>query len=64
MVVGAADAFGLPPRRTPGSISRAAVAEGCVAALVEPSASCKVVEVVTEKGAARTPWAELYAQVE
>lgn len=44
------DSYGLPPRQRPGSIKRSQVASICVAALVEPSASRKVIEVITEQG--------------
>lgn len=58
------DSFGLPPRRMPGAICRSDVADGCVAALVEPSASNKVIEVIAEGGQPRRPWAEIFASVE
>jgi uncharacterized protein YbjT (DUF2867 family) len=69
LVMTGPDGIGLPPgRRAPGSISRAQVADVCVAALVTPGAAGKVVEVVAEKGnggggvgAARRPWADLFA---
>lgn len=62
-VVGAANTFGLPPRRTPGSILRSKVAEACIAALVEPEASNKVIEVISEKGAPSKSWKELFASI-
>jgi uncharacterized protein YbjT (DUF2867 family) len=63
VVVGGADAFGLPPRRRPGSVLRAQVAAAAIAALVEPAAAGKVVELVQEVGAPARPWAELFASV-
>jgi len=63
VVAAGADAFGLPPRRTPGSILRTDVADGCVVALVAPEASNKVVEVVTENTQTRRAWAEVFASV-
>ncbi|KAI7842437.1 hypothetical protein COHA_004076 [Chlorella ohadii] len=57
------DAFGLPPRKRPGSILRTQVAEVCVAALVEPSASGKVVEIIAEENAPARPLTELFASV-
>jgi uncharacterized protein YbjT (DUF2867 family) len=44
------DSYGLPPRQRPGSIRRSQVAAICIAALVEPSASRQVIEVITELG--------------
>jgi uncharacterized protein YbjT (DUF2867 family) len=44
------DSYGLPPRQRPGSIKRSQVAAICVAALVEPSACRRVIEVITEQG--------------
>ncbi|KAI3424731.1 hypothetical protein D9Q98_008120 [Chlorella vulgaris] len=63
VVIGGADAYGLPPRRRPGSILRTQVAECCVAALVEPAASNKVVEIVTEVGAPPLGFTELFSSV-
>lgn len=63
VVMAGPDAFGLPPRRRPGSILRSQVAECCVAALVEPAASNKVVEVITEEGAPPLGYAQLFASV-
>lgn len=63
VVAAGADAFGLPPRRMPGSILRTDVADGCVVALVAPEASNKVVEVITEKNQTRRAWAEVFATV-
>ncbi len=57
------DAFGLPPRRRPGSILRRQVAECCVEALVEPAASNKVVEIIAESGTRQEPYAQLFASV-
>lgn len=64
VVMAGADAYGLPPRQQPGSVLRRQVAEVCVAALVEPDASGKVVEVVAERSAPARPLAELFASVE
>lgn len=58
------DSFGLPPRRMAGAICRSDVAEGCVAALVEPSASNKVIEVIAQDTQPRRPWTEIFASVE
>lgn len=49
------------PRQRPGSISRRAVADLAVDALVVPEAAGKVVEVVSRKGAPRRGAAELFA---
>lgn len=64
VVVGSADAFGLPPRKRPGSILRSKVAEACVAALVEDSAANKVIEVIEEDGAMQRPWSQLFESIE
>ena len=62
--MGGPDAYGLPPRKQPGSILRSQVAECCIAALVEPAASGKVVEVIAEQGSAgQRPYTELFASV-
>jgi uncharacterized protein YbjT (DUF2867 family) len=63
VVAAGPDAFGLPPRRMPGSILRSDVADGCIVALVAPEASNKVVEVITEKNQPRRAWAEVFASV-
>lgn len=63
VIVGGPDAFGLPPRRRPGSILRTQVAEACVAALVEPAASGKVVELIAESNAPNRPYTELFSLV-
>lgn len=63
VVAAGADAFGLPPRRMPGSILRSDVAEGCVAALVEPAASNKVIEVIAAGDQPKRPWAAIFASV-
>lgn len=63
LIVGPPDTFGLPPRRTPGSVLRTAIAEGCIAALVEPDASCKVLEVIQKKEEPNLPWAQLFASI-
>ncbi|EFN52936.1 hypothetical protein CHLNCDRAFT_26272 [Chlorella variabilis] len=63
VVLGGADAYGLPPRKRPGSVLRSQVADCCVAALVEPSASGKVVEIIAEQGAPPAPFTELFASV-
>ncbi|KAK9830289.1 hypothetical protein WJX72_010823 [[Myrmecia] bisecta] len=56
--------FGLPPKRTPsGPILRSQVAEVCIEALVEPAASNKVVEVVTDQAVPARPYSELFASV-
>lgn len=61
--MGGPDAYGLPPRKSPGSIPRASVAECCVAALVEPAASGKVVELICDKEAPALGFTELFAAV-
>ena len=63
VVAAGPDAFGLPPRRMPGSILRSDVADGCIVALVAPEASNKVVEVITEKEQTRRAWSEVFASV-
>lgn len=62
-VVGSANTFGLPPRKLPGSILRSKVAEACIAALVEPEASNKVIEVISQKDAPSKSWKELFASI-
>lgn len=62
-VLGLPGTYGLPPRRTPGSVLRRVVADACVEALVEPAAADKVVELVSESGAPKRPFAELFASV-
>lgn len=53
-----------PPRQRPGSISRKAVADLAVDALVVPAAVGKVVEVVSRRDAPRRGAAELFANAE
>lgn len=54
----------LPGKRFPtGSILRSQVAECCVEALVEPAASFKVVEIVTDPATPNRPYSELFAGV-
>ena len=59
--------YGVPPAKpgqeTAGSILRKQVAELCVAAIVEPAASGKVVEVIAKQGAPESSFAELYQSV-
>jgi uncharacterized protein YbjT (DUF2867 family) len=62
-VVGKANEYGLPPRKMPGSILRSKVAEACIAALTEPDASNKVIELISEKGAPAKSWKELFATI-
>lgn len=62
-VVGPANAYGLPPRKLPGSILRSKVAEACIAALIEPEASNKVIELISEKGAPAKSWKDLFASI-
>ena len=64
VVAGAPDTFGLPPRKSPGSISRSKVAEACVAALVEPESSRKILEIITEKGSINKSWKDIFADIE
>ncbi|KAL4425039.1 hypothetical protein ABPG77_001817 [Micractinium sp. CCAP 211/92] len=63
LVMAGPDAYGLPPRQRPGSVLRTDVAACCVAALVEPAAAGKVVEVIAQKDAPARPLAELFASV-
>ena len=63
-----AGTFGVPPvlrrgQEASGSILRSQVAEACVAALVEPAASCKVVEVVARDGVRQKSYEELFQSV-
>lgn len=58
------DAFGLPPRKQPGGILRAQVAEVCVASLVEPAAANKIVEIVATREAPQKSLEELFMAVE
>ena len=46
-----------------GSIPRLQVARVVVAALTEPSAQNKIVEIVAEPGAPIVPWSEAFARV-
>ncbi|GLC67258.1 hypothetical protein PLESTF_000534300 [Pleodorina starrii] len=55
--------FGVPPAKKSGSILRSQVAEVCVAALTEPAAANKVVEVIAERGAPAKSLGELLAGV-
>ncbi|KAA6419910.1 MAG: hypothetical protein FRX49_10100 [Trebouxia sp. A1-2] len=61
IVMAGPDTFGLPPRRSPGSILRRQVAEICVDALSAPAATNKVVEVVADQNEIVRPAAELFA---
>lgn len=63
VVMGGPDAYGLPPRKQPGSILRSQVAEVCVSALVDPAASRKLVEIIAEQSAAPLALSELFASV-
>ena len=53
----------LPALHPAGSILRTQVAECCVAALVEPAAAGKVVEVIAQPEAQPRPYSELFASV-
>lgn len=64
IVMAGPDTFGLPPRRTPGSILRRQVAEICVDALSEPAASNKVVEIVADQNEIVRSAAELFSNVQ
>ena len=59
--------YGVPPAKpgqeTAGSILRKQVAELCVAAIVEPTASNKVVEVIAKKGGPERSFADLFQSV-
>ena len=63
VVLAGPDSFGLPPRRRPGSVLRSQVAECCVAALVEPAARGKVVEMIAEEAAPHLGYTELFSSV-
>jgi uncharacterized protein YbjT (DUF2867 family) len=63
VVMKAADAFGLPPRESPGSILREQVAQVCVAALTEPAAANKVVEIIAKEDAPPLSFAQLFEGV-
>lgn len=63
VVMGGPDTYGLPPRQMAGSILRTQVADCCIQALVEPSASCKVVEIIAKQDAPRRPYTELFQSV-
>jgi hypothetical protein len=65
VVMGGQGEFGLlPGKRFPtGSILRSQVAECCVESLVEPAASCKLVELVTDPKTPNRTYAELFAGV-
>ncbi|EFJ41522.1 hypothetical protein VOLCADRAFT_107678 [Volvox carteri f. nagariensis] len=63
IVMGAPGTFGIPPAKKSGSILRSQVADVCVAALTEPAAANKVVEVIAEKDAPSKPLGELFAGV-
>jgi uncharacterized protein YbjT (DUF2867 family) len=63
VVMKAANAFGLPPRESPGSILRQQVARVCVAALTEPAAVNKVVEVIAKQDAPQLSFAQLFQGV-
>ncbi|EIE22705.1 dehydrogenase, partial [Coccomyxa subellipsoidea C-169] len=56
-------AFGLPPKRTPGSILRSQVADVCVDSLVLSEAANKVVEVITAADEPNRPVRDLFAGV-
>ncbi|CAL5220361.1 g2361 [Coccomyxa viridis] len=56
-------AFGLPPKRTPGSILRSQVADICVEALLADSAKNKVVEAIAEQGQPARSIRTLFASV-
>lgn len=64
VVAGAPDTFGLPPRKSPGSIDRSKVAEACIASLVEPESSRKIIEIITEKGSINKSWKDIFAGIE
>ncbi|KAJ9530412.1 hypothetical protein QJQ45_000786 [Haematococcus lacustris] len=53
--------YGVPPRGQAGSILRRQVAEVCVAALSEPAAANKVVEVIATPDAPALTYAQLFA---
>ncbi|KAL6746225.1 hypothetical protein V8C86DRAFT_2949924 [Haematococcus lacustris] len=55
--------YGVPPRGQAGSILRRQVAEVCVAALSEPAAANKVVEVIATPDAPALTYAQLFASV-
>eukprot|EP00884_Botryococcus_braunii_P018185 jgi/Botrbrau1/504/Bobra.110_2s0134.1 len=57
------DAFGLPPRKTPGSILRKQVAEVVVDSLVIPAALNKVVEIISDSAVPKRSITELFETV-
>ncbi|GIL82891.1 hypothetical protein Vretimale_8390 [Volvox reticuliferus] len=63
VVMAAPGTFGVPPVKKSGSILRSQVADVCVAALTEPAAANKVVEVIAEKDAPVRSLGELFAGV-
>ena len=64
IVMKGANAYGLPPKPTPGSILRSQVADVCVAALIEPDAANKIVEVVTDEKASEITFASMFYGVQ
>ena len=63
VVMKGANAFGLPPRESPGSILREQVAQVCVAALTEPAAVNKVVEIIAKEDAPPLSFTQLFEGV-
>ncbi|KAG2496346.1 hypothetical protein HYH03_005576 [Edaphochlamys debaryana] len=62
IVMAAPGTYGVPPKKS-GSILRSQVAEVCVAALAEPFAQNKVVEVIAERDAPAKTMTELFSGV-
>ncbi|KXZ53653.1 hypothetical protein GPECTOR_6g570 [Gonium pectorale] len=63
VVMASPNTYGFPPAKKSGSILRSQVAEVCVAALSEPAAANKVVEVIAERDAPSRTYAELFSAV-
>jgi len=57
------DAYGLPPRKSPGSILRSQVAQVAVSALVEEAAFNKTVEIVAEENQSDIPIPQLFQSI-
>lgn len=63
LVMEGPDAFGLPPRKAPGSVLRSEVAHVCVEALRTEEAVDKVVEIIQKEDAPSRSIRELFASV-
>jgi hypothetical protein len=63
VVMAGPNTYGVPPMRQAGSILRRQVAEVCAAALVEPAAVDRVVEIIAEPSAPALSMGELFGTV-